>query len=75
MRWVIPKLFELAAGKLRTDLQSSVQKMSASPIGVVPFITFQNNKHEIEERFTEYEERIMQLGYIFDVMRDMDSHG
>ena len=49
--------------------------MEIAPIGIEAFILYQNNKNDITNRFDDFEERLLEIGQLTDIMKDLGASG
>ena len=49
--------------------------MEIVPIGIEVYITFQNNKNNITNKFEEYDEKLLEIGQLIEIMKDLGGSG
>jgi hypothetical protein len=49
--------------------------MEVIPIGIEVYIEFQNNKNQITNKFDLYDERLLEIGQLIEIMKDLGGSG
>jgi hypothetical protein len=49
--------------------------MEIAPIGIEVYIAFQNNKIAITQKFEDYDERLLEIGQLIEIMKDFGGSG
>jgi len=49
--------------------------MEVIPIGIEVYIEFQNNKNKITNKFDEYDERLLEIGQLIEILKDLGGLG
>ena len=49
--------------------------MEVIPIGIEVYIEFQSNKNQITNKFDLYDERLLEIGQLIEIMKDLGGSG
>jgi hypothetical protein len=49
--------------------------MEIVPIGIEVYISFQNNKNSITNKFDQFDERLGEIGQLIEILKDLGGSG
>ena len=72
---VVPRILKTAIHDVEKELKDSLRLMEVVPIGIEVYIDFQNNKNRITNKFEEFDDRLLEIGQLIDIMKDLGGSG
>lgn len=49
--------------------------MEIVPIGIEVYISFQNNKNKITNKFDDFDEKLGEIGQLIEILKDLGGSG
>lgn len=72
---VVPKILESALQEIELELKESLRLMEIVPIGIEVYISFQNNKNKITNKFDDFDEKLGEIGQLIEILKDLGGSG
>ena len=72
---VVPKILEVALRSQEKELREALRLMEIAPVGIEVYISFQHNKTTITNKFDQFDERLLEIGQLIEIMKDFGGAG